>query len=807
MRQRLAVVFLGLVLVARTAVAENDLAARLLQMAEARSFDAETLLAAAESREVRWRKQAARLASYFRQESAVRVALRLAQDPQPEVRAEAVASLGRLAPWLFHRSLQTRVRKALSAALLDPYPTVREAAAWAWAAAGEADVVLLEAASREKELRVRAAILQELWRTSGDRWPAVALRYTRAAQAELRWAALWSLSRKGGSELESSLSYLLRDPEPQVRLLACEAVRRHRLSALASPVAGLLADAEEGVRGAAMNALADLGSAAAQAVTGKALRDLSQLIVSEDLEHPHLRVAAVRLAGAVGCCREALTSLLEEGGWAGGEALLALARQGVGQPVEQELASRDPAFRRWAVLALPYVPNGQELLVKALADPEASVRLAAAEVAGKEAFAPLAAELRKLLSDADSAVRVQAAESLHALGQPPDAAFLAKLLQQELAGTTSEAAVSLVRLLGKPQTLTPEAASALEKARYSRVPAVALAAWEELFRHGRVRSFPAGSARKPLAVYQEIARFAEKPRYWEVVTVRGTFTVALDVGEAPITTYTLCQLADKKFFDNLTFHRVVSNFVVQGGDPRGDGWGGPGFFLPDELSRRPFIAGSVGMALAGPDTGGSQFFVTLGDAPHLVGRYPWVGAVASGFEVVRRLQVGDRILRIRCGEGTPPVPVPVWYGPLSVEKLEREIPEFRQNRETYQPQEAWLSFLRKATARYTLVVAMGTWCSDSREQVPRLLKIHEVLGKKSPFSQITLLGIDRSKKVVPAAAFPFGLVERVPTIVVTFGGAEVGRVVETPLSPTLEEDLVRILAPLEGWELPEEGQQ
>nr|BAL56790.1 peptidyl-prolyl cis-trans isomerase, cyclophilin-type domain protein [uncultured prokaryote] len=803
MGQRLVWLFLGLVLAANAARAENDLAPRLLQIAEARSFDAETLLAAAESRELVWRKQAARLAGFFRQESAVRVALRLARDPHPEVRAEAVVSLGRLAPWLFQQSWHARVRKALSAALSDPSAVVREAAAWAWAAAGQEDTVLLEAASRERDISVRAAILRELWRTSGNQWPAVAWRSTKAAQPQLRWAALWSLTRKGGGELASSLAELLRDPDPQVRLLACEAVRRHRLSSFAAAVAGLLADAEEEVRVAAMNALAELGSAAAPAVTGKTLRDLSEIIATDNLEHPHLRVAAVRLAGTLGCCRDALTSLLEEGGWAGGEALLALARQGLRQPVEQELASPDPAFRRWAVLALPYVTQGQELLVRALADPEPSVRLAAAEVAGKEAFAPLASELVKLLADADGAVRVQAAESLYALGQPPDPSTLAKLLQQELAGVPSEAAVSLVRLLGKPETLTPEAASALEKARSSRFPAVALAAWEELFRHGRFRGFPQGSAGKPLALYQDIERFAEKPRYWEVVTVRGTFTVALDTEEAPITTYTLCQLADKKFYDNLTFHRVVSNFVVQGGDPRGDGWGGPGFFLPDELSRKPFTAGSVGMALAGPDTGGSQFFVTLTEQPHLSGRYPRVGAVASGFDVVRRLQVGDRILRIRCGEGAPPVPVPVWYGPLAVEKLEREIPEFRQNRESYQPQEQWLSFLRKATSKYTVVVAMGTWCSDSREQVPRLLKIHEVLGQQSPFSQITLLGVDRGKKVVPHTLFPFGLVERVPTIVVTFGGAEVGRVVETPLAPTLEEDLVRILAPLEGWELPE----
>ncbi|MFN3413498.1 MAG: peptidylprolyl isomerase [Thermoanaerobaculum sp.] len=677
MRQGLALSFLGLVASLAAFGAQDDLAGRLLQVAQSRSFDAETVLAAAESSEVGLRRSAARLVGHFRQESAVRVALQLARDPHPEVRAEAVASLGRRAPWLSQGFWQSRVRKALTTALTDPAAAVREAAAWAWAAAGEADSVLLSAASRERELSVRAAMLRELWRTFGDHWPAAALRYTRATQAELRWAALWSLSRKGGRELEVALAELLRDSDPQVRLLACEAVRRHRLSGLALSVAALLADPEEGVRVAAMNALAELGEGASQVVTGKALRDLNQLIANEDLEHPHLRVAAVRLAGALGCCREALLSLLEEGGWAGGEALLALARQGVRQPVEHELASPDPFFRRWAVRALRYLPAGEELLLKALADPETSVRLSAAEVAGKLGAASLSAELAKLLSDPDSAVRLQTAESLFALGRAPDPALLAKLLEQELAGPASETAVDLVRLLGKPQNLSPEAASALEKARYSRVPAVALAAWEELFRHGRVRAFPAGTAGKPLAAYSEMAAFAAKPRYGEVVTVRGTFTVTLSTEEAPITTYSLCQLAEKKFFDGLTFHRVVSNFVVQGGDPRADGWGGPGFFLPDELSRKPFTAGSVGMALAGPDTGGSQFFVTLTDQPHLTGRYPRVGTVASGLEVVRRLQMGDRILRIRCGEGPPPIPVPVWYGPLSVEKLEREIPEFR----------------------------------------------------------------------------------------------------------------------------------
>jgi hypothetical protein len=150
-------------------------------------------------------------------------------------------------------------------------------------------------------------------------------------------------------------------------------------------------------------------------------------------------------------------------------------------------------------------------------------------------------------------------------------------LRLKLASPGGDAAVSLVRLLGKPDQLAEEAAGELEQLRYHPDPAVARAAWEELFRHGRVRPYPSGKPQKPLSFYQEVVRFAAKPRFLEVVTWRGTFLVALDTQLAPLASYTLSELAEKKFFDELTFHRVVSNFVVQGGDPRGDGWGGRAF--------------------------------------------------------------------------------------------------------------------------------------------------------------------------------------------------------------------------------------
>ena len=89
------------------------------------------------------------------------------------------------------------------------------------------------------------------------------------------------------------------------------------------------------------------------------------------------------------------------------------------------------------------------------------------------------------------------------------------------------------------------------------------------------------------------------------------------------------QLADRHFFDGGTWHRVVPNFVIQDGDPRGDGWGGPGFALRDENNRRRYGRGTVGMALSGPDTGGSQFFITHSPQPHLDGTYPVIGEVVA----------------------------------------------------------------------------------------------------------------------------------------------------------------------------------
>ena len=97
------------------------------------------------------------------------------------------------------------------------------------------------------------------------------------------------------------------------------------------------------------------------------------------------------------------------------------------------------------------------------------------------------------------------------------------------------------------------------------------------------------------------------------------------------------RLARSGYFNGLAFHRVVPNFVIQDGDPRGDGWGGPGYAIPCEYNEQPYKTGTVGMALSGKDTGGSQWFVTLAPQPRLEGRYTVFGDVVSGMDLVERI--------------------------------------------------------------------------------------------------------------------------------------------------------------------------
>lgn len=137
-----------------------------------------------------------------------------------------------------------------------------------------------------------------------------------------------------------------------------------------------------------------------------------------------------------------------------------------------------------------------------------------------------------------------------------------------------------------------------------------------------------------------------------LATQKGAFTIELLPEDAPLTVDNFINLARSRYFDGLEVHRLVPNFVMQDGDPRGDGNGGPGWSIRCEMNMVPYERGAVGMALSGKDTGGSQWFVTHSPQPHLDGGYTVFGSVNEvGMKVVDRIVRGDKILSVKIVEG------------------------------------------------------------------------------------------------------------------------------------------------------------
>lgn len=284
-------------------------------------------------------------------------------------------------------------------------------------------------------------------------------------------------------------------------------------------------------------------------------------------------------------------------------------------------------------------PTDATRLSAALAHPDAAVRLAAVDIVARGGPEPHV-RLKSLLDDPDGPVAAAAAEALAAL--PHRAPELGPTLTRRcLRAISSHELEVALSLLGAMKTIAPTAANdCAAAARATGHLALVRAAREVL----------GGPLPPRVAVPESLSldlRVTEEPTHVEVTTDAGTFTLRLDAALAPRTVSHLRALIARGFYDGLTFHRVVPGFVVQGGDPRGDGWGGSPGTLRCENGMEPYLTGTVGIALAGKDTGTSQWFVTLGPMPHLFGTYPVVGRVVRGMEVVLRLVEGDRMTLVR----------------------------------------------------------------------------------------------------------------------------------------------------------------
>ncbi len=206
--------------------------------------------------------------------------------------------------------------------------------------------------------------------------------------------------------------------------------------------------------------------------------------------------------------------------------------------------------------------------------------------------------------------------------------------------------IKLFTLIGNP-----EAIKVLESAVNSPSDAVSKLAIDNLYDlTGKDYFRTSGEQGKVKSSYYDwkyYEKMVKAPLIIEISTEKGKIKVQLYPYEAPFTCMSMCKLIDKKFYDGLVFHRVVSNFVIQGGDPMGTGWGGPGYSIRTELSAAKFVTGALGMASAGKDTEGSQFFITHSPQPHLDGRYTVFGKVIEGMDVVDKIQEGDKIISIR----------------------------------------------------------------------------------------------------------------------------------------------------------------
>ena len=272
------------------------------------------------------------------------------------------------------------------------------------------------------------------------------------------------------------------------------------------------------------------------------------------------------------------------------------------------------------------------------------------------AFKPidLNAVARAALSNPDVIARATAADILSEL--PPEAETaraLADALPRALQDETDDAALSILGALAKQQgaEVEPAIRSALETTTDYLVRRRAADILRE--RAGgpaSERRVETVNTRNHREDYERaLARIGKNVRA-VINTDKGSFTMELLPEEAPLTVDNFVGLARKNYFNNVLFHRVVPNFVVQGGDPRGDGNGGPGYQIRCEINEVPYNRGAVGMALSGKDTGGSQWFVTHSPQPHLDGGYTVFGRVVEGMEVIDRIVRGDRIRSVTITE-------------------------------------------------------------------------------------------------------------------------------------------------------------
>jgi cyclophilin family peptidyl-prolyl cis-trans isomerase/HEAT repeat protein len=307
--------------------------------------------------------------------------------------------------------------------------------------------------------------------------------------------------------------------------------------------------------------------------------------------------------------------------------------------------------------ALGTLPGGRGLPRLTLLTRDRDVRVIPAALNAIAASKAQGAEgiLVQHLKADDFAVRAAAANGLAALKATGAAGALSEAYRATLGDRTYVARAAILTALNaaNPTAAQPFLQEALKDPEWAvRVRAAAL-----LRERGSERAAldaymrPAPPSREMTdAEWKSLLAPPYSPHAF-IDTDRGTIEIELAIADAPLTVASFVALARRQFFDGVAIHRVVPDFVVQDGDPRGDGEGGPGYTIRDEINMRPYLRGTVGMALDWADTGGSQFFITHSPQPHLDARYTVFGHVVAGMEVVDALMRNDVIRRVRIWDG------------------------------------------------------------------------------------------------------------------------------------------------------------
>ena len=624
--------------------------------------------------EARVRRRAAVALGRVGLPEAVEPLTRRLGDEEPEVRQMAAFALGLIG--------DAAARPALLAALKDANPLVQGRAAEALGQIANRDDAA--AVSEMVQAHVRAGALAAL--APED------LGYPLAPPVEAARLGLYALVRLGSYEALAAAA-LDGGGQPVSRWWPVA----YALQRLGDPRAtpALLALLQTPGRYTAAFAARGLGTVKA-AQGAAALRE----IVEQRQAHPAVVVQAVR----------ALATLEDEGAAAvlqrlvtqpevdealRLEAVAALGAIGNSDSVDlmlDLLADQAPAMRGAAMRALAQIDPDTFLLTLSGLDPDraVSVRIAQAGALGTLPAARSGARLAIMLQDRDPRVWPAVMAALVAARAPDAEALLLERLRQDDFVVRAAAANGLAEL--KAANALPVLAQAYRDAvgdstyvaraamlgAMHRIdPAYARPFLQEGLKDRewavRVRAAALlqeqGAGEGTAAAIRPAApgRAIDDPD-WQALTAptfsphafiqtdRGVIEIELAILDAPQTVANFMALARRGFFNGIAVHRVVPDFVVQDGDPRGDGEGGPGYTIRDELNERPYLRGTVGMALDWEDTGGSQWFITHSPQPHLDARYTVFGHVVSGMEVVDQIVPQDVIRQVRIWDGVTMTP-------------------------------------------------------------------------------------------------------------------------------------------------------